>query len=930
MAVIYIDSLIGSDVTGIGSASNPLATIARGVSMAVPGDIIVIQGTNGHTHSEPDTVNINNKFNIKIQTEPMLHVAIKPLATSTHATFLISDSDSISISGLKFLNAPASTDHANAVRVQNSVNIKILGNEIDSSWYCHDVPATELFKCDNSSVELTGNFCDGAINSYPSVLHPDSFFSFISVSGNGDYLIKNNAVRNIHANSGYAYGIKIYADTGKVKIDDFAAENFVPEHVDYIYKMLGIYAECDNSAMTYEISNCVLNNLGYGLYFSHIIAAANSFVRKLIITNCKYAAIFLDNKSAVYDLRHVTIANCENGIYAKNESAISVANSILFKCSIALRADISAYIKVYYSVYYNCTQAKFTSLKSIVDTSQFVRNIDPKFVNEAKNNFNLTDYSPCVDTGKKFEGESYLGNGPDMGFYEKTALISDDELPSLLHKATRLTETVPLTEIDILGMVARGIETSDGRIMASREGSAVKDLAVKPLDLIISPYHTELELIRERLAFSRIEQLSEQDADLLASNVFVKRDYGTNATGIIRIYFSEPTDAILYSEHEFKTNNNLKFYTRATIAITKDEMALNYENGTYYFDCIIDAELPSLDYNLPANSVNVSTMPMPPGMLSFTNPYEITGGYPSESNEALKSKAEYSIAVRDLVTKKGARATLPELFPFIADMRTIGYRDPEMQRDYIAIINDNIGGKSDIYIKTRQPIQDSKIIYPDGKYYEITDASFSGYVPILKITSIELLEPVSEAETGIFLTPAAQYKIISRDALHRFSIKEHIAIEFADAIIQDYMPNTPFKINFIWVPEMKALQSVVTGDDERVVVADILVRAYEPAYVSFALNYLAEAEIPNMAEALKGYVRGVANAQELQESDLVAAAYLLGAQKVFQPLEIHVEHHDVNGNINLISSPDGITLPRIATFWDGEITVNYLGSEPDA
>jgi len=321
---------------------------------------------------------------------------------------------------------------------------------------------------------------------------------------------------------------------------------------------------------------------------------------------------------------------------------------------------------------------------------------------------------------------------------------------------------------------------------------------------------------------------------------------------------------------------------------------------------------------------------MPVGMLSFTNPYEITGGYPSESNEALKSKAQYSIAVRDLVTKKGARATLPELFPFISDMRTIGYRDPEMQRDYIALINDNIGGKSDIYIKTRQPIQDSKIIYPDGKYYEITDASFSGYVPILKITSIELLEPVSEAETGIFLTPAAQYKIISRDALYRFSIKEHIAIEFADTIVQDYMPNTPFKINFIWVPEMKALQSIITGDDERVVVADILARAYEPAYVSFALNYLAENEIPNMAEALKGFVRGVANSQELQESDLVAAAYLLGAQKVFQPLEIFVEHHTVDGNINLISSPDGIILPRIATFWDGEITANYLGSESDA
>jgi len=928
MAVIYIDSLTGSDTLGGGSAGSPFASIAHGVSIALPGDVIVVLGTNGHTHEEPDTVYVHNKFNIKIQTEPMRHVTVRPVSTSKQATFMIEGSDGINISGLKFLSArPPETNHAHAVLVKNSVNIKILGNEISEDWECHDVPATELFKCDNSSVELTGNFCNYVENSFPSVNNPNNFFSFISVSGNGDYLIRNNAIKNVHSNSGFSYGIKVYADTGKFKIDDFEANDFIPEHTDYHDKMIGIYIEGDNSAAVYEISNCILNKLGYGIYFKHMLVSLTSIVRRLLITNCVFSAICLDDESVVYDIRHATIAKCYEGVYTKNKSAASITNSIIYNCDIGLRADLESYLRALYSVHYFCTQPRFTSTKSIIDASQFVRNIDPKFVNESQENYNLTDYSPCVDTGSYYASESYLGNGPDIGFYEKTALVTEDELPSLLARATRLTERVPLTEIDIIGMVARGIETSDGRIMASREGSAVKDLAVKPLDLIITPYHTELELIRDRLAFSRLENLSEQDADLLASNVFVERDYGTYASGIVRIFFSEPRDAILYSEHEFKTQYGLKFYTRATVAITKDEMALNYDNGAYYFDTVVDAEVPSLEYNLPAGSITISTMPMPPGMLSFTNPYELAGGYPSETNYELKEKAQFSISVRDIVTKKGARATLPELFPFISDMRTIGYRDPEMERDFIALINDNIGGKSDIYIKTRLPVEDSKIIYPDSKFFEITDATFSGYVPILKITSIEMLEPVSEAETGIFLNPATQFKIVSRDKLHRFSVKEHIAIEFSDTVVADYMPNTPFKINFIWIPEMKALQSVILGDDERVIVADILARAFEPAYVSFSINYLAEAEIPSMAEALGGFIRGLRSGSELQESDLVAMAYSLGAQKVLQPMELQVEHHTREGKVNYIMSPDGVFLPRIATFWDGEITANYLGKE---
>lgn len=933
MAIINVNSETGSDVLGTGSSLSPFKTINRAVVQATPGDVVLVHGEDGHIHTEPDSVEIVDKLNIKIQTTPLARISIRPEAVSKAATFVISQSDDITISGFVFesalvnaANGNLADTHKHAILIQNSSDVKINGTEISQNWQCHNVAATELYKCINSYVSLTGNFCNYISNSYPA-LNSNNFLSFISLAGNGSYKLKNNAVKNVHSNSSYAYGIKIYPDCGEFEIDDFEAAEFTDEHVDYHDKMIGIYVSFDNSPPNFSIRNATLKGLGYGLYFDNATRASKIEIKKLLITHCKFAGIMLDNSSVIHSTRGITIAKCHQGIYAKKDSSAVIHNTIIYGCQEGMRSEESAVISLKHCVYFKNATSRVQNNKGLIDLSQFTRNIDPRFVNAANENYALTDYSPCVDTGYLFQDDDYLGSGPDIGYLEKSSLITEDDLPALLARATRLTESVPLTDMDTIGMISKGIETSDGNVLASREGSAIKDLAVKPLDLLLKPYLTELELVRSRLSFENISELSEEDADLLASNMFVYRNTGNRASGIIRIYFSEPTDSIIYAEHEFKTKSNLKFYNRATVAVTKDEMALNYDNGAYYFDILADSAEADPSYNVPAYVVSVSTMPMPPGTLSFTNPFEFSGGNSAESNYALREKTRHSITVRDLVTKKGIQGTLPEMFPAISGMRTIGYRDPEMERDYVASIVDHIGGKSDIYIKTHEPVKDSKIIYPKSKRFEINNATFSGYVPILSIDSIEILEPISEAETGIYLTRFTDYKISVLDSWVRFSAKEKLEIEFADEIVSDYFPNTPLKINFTWVPEIKAIQAVVDGDSERVVCADLLVKAFEPTFVSFAISYLAEEEIVGLEGAMRGFVRGLPAGSELQVSDLISLAYMLGANKVFQPMELESERHARDGELITENSPDGITIPRISCFWDGDISTHYMGQE---
>lgn len=932
MAVLYVNNVSGSDSFGTGSSSSPYATINHCLLSASPGTTIIIQD-GGAIHEEPETIVIDSKLDIKIQSDPLKSVVLRVTQIHHGASIYINASDKITISGITFLHSPpppppnTPSTQAHAIKVNNSTNILITGNRISEDWECHDVPSTELFYCDNSDVTLIGNFCTYIENSYPSVVNTTNFFSFISVSGNGRYIIRNNAISNVHSNSGYSYGIKVYPNTREIFVDDFSAKNFIPAHVDYKDKMIGIYLESDTSPVAGEIKNIQLDELGYGIQANNFTLENNFVVKKALITNCLFAGIYLTNQSALYNIRHLTIVNCGNALQLSQNSVMYCYNSIFFKNHTAFRSETSSLLKIHYSVHFQNTIVDSQAVNGLIDRSHFVRFIDPKFVNEDNFDYRLTDYSPCVDTGKYFDGDLYLGNGPDLGFYEKSALTTEEELPSLLSKTARQGEIVPLTEIDILGMVTKGVETSDGRILASREGSAIRDVAIKPLDLILRPYLTDLEIIRERLSFDKLENLSEEDADLLAANVFVKRNKGAVASGVLRIYFSEPTDAIIYAEHEFKTNTGLKFYCRNTTAITAQEMSLNYDKGTYYMDIIIDAEIPSADYNLPPNSVTISTMPMPPGTLSFTNPYPIENGVNSETNAQLKEKAQYSITVRDIVTKKGARAILPELSSIITDLRVIGYRDAEMERDYIQMINDHIGGKADFYIKTRSLVEESKIIYPDSSEFIINDGTFSGYVPILKITKIEILEPISEAETGIFLVPNSQYTVESVNSWYRFSPKEELKLVFSQSVVDNYMPNTPFKIYFKWIPEMKTIQSIVESDKERVVVADLLVRAMEPTFISFTMAYKAPQEIPELSAALTGFIEGLKSGSELQQSDLIAIAYQAGVQKVLQPMEIQAEHHKRNGEVIYMTSPDGITIPRISTYWADNIQTEYFGPE---
>jgi len=232
-------------------------------------------------------------------------------------------------------------------------------------------------------------------------------------------------------------------------------------------------------------------------------------------------------------------------------------------------------------------------------------------------------------------------------------------------------------------------------------------------------------------------------------------------------------------------------------------------------------------------------------------------------------------------------------------------------------------------VKPRSLTEDFKDVTPVAKLLTINDSTFSGFVPLIRVTKIEILEfSTSELSmpTGIFLEEGVHYKLKTYDTLYRYSVYEQLAIEFSDYVVDNYMSTTPMRVYFDWIPEMKTIQAEMTGERERVVVADMMVRAFDPVFVSFTLVYYADSEIDGFEDILRAYIDALRNTSELQESDLVSLAYSFGATKVVQPMELAAEYHYKDGRVVTETSLDSIVIVRTSSFWAGDITVDYKGS----
>lgn len=938
MITFYIDTRVGDDTHGDGSAARPFKTLTHTLPLLEPGNEIAINdaliGNNDDfIHNEPTTVeliglrDINIRF-LKGLGKSSTSVVWKPSTVNSRcASLYMENCSGIKIDGAVFMSTSPLVTHTSAVKIVNCRDITVSNCRIHSGWTVDNSCniGGELFSASNSTVIFTHCGFNQLNNSYTDHL------DLIGVDGSGEYGLYSIYAKNLTSNNGMFRAVHVGPETRKVTIDGLLAYNLQSDLIDHA---IGLDIESDESQVEFLLNAGQFSKVDIGVRVSNI---PNGKVSKRI----KHCTFYKTSKAVVADDSFLEVYSCAihstptftheyppghvltfntYGVFAKNYSNVSVLNTILTGLNTALYAEEHSRITAEYLVWNNCLDLKSQVLNSEINAVQYVRRVDPKYVSidfSVYGQFSLSDESPCIDSGKRY-GDPFLGLAPDIGALERSRSLRIDDLPALVARSSRYIDKVPLTNIDIEGMIVQGLDTYDPEVQAGREGSAIKDIAVKPLTGLLSPYTTELEYIRDGLSFANIDRLSEDAADALASNLFVTRRTGDIASGIVRLYFEAPKATVIPAETEFN-GTNLKFYSRQEVTVSAEEMSLNYDNGMYYIDTIAEAQIQGTQYNIPARSITSATTPLPEGVVAILNPYPFVGGENKETNLALKERTATAITVRDLVTKKGIIYVLPDVYKFITEVCPIGFRDPEMLRD--EILGYHIGGKVDIYIKTAVLAEDSKVIAVAPRVIKLNSAEF-GNVPIIQVTRLELLDPLTEDSLEIDI-PLNKWTLLVNNPATRFSVLEDNQIE----LHPDYIGAT-IRIHYKWVPEIEALQDWVEESDNRVVCADLLVKHFTPCFIDFSIAYYAPQEYPEMATMIKLLVERVKSTKPLQESDIIDLCYELGVTYIVTPFTMRAEYHPVTGIVEVWESDTEISINRTGHLIPNNITCRYLGVDP--
>jgi hypothetical protein len=218
-----------------------------------------------------------------------------------------------------------------------------------------------------------------------------------------------------------------------------------------------------------------------------------------------------------------------------------------------------------------------------------------------------------------------------------------------------------------------------------REGSAYRDMLIKPASLLIQPFRDQLQIVKRNVSISNFALMLDDEFDALVANVFVDRRIGDFATGTVRLFFNTPTDTLIGTDVNVFTEDGRVYRPIEPVAFTGSQMSQNIDGIFFYVDIQVQAVERGSDQDADTNEVNfISGGPLE--VVQVTNQTPISAGADRETNTRLFARSRDSISVRDLVTERAINAVVPENFNAIREVLAFGFGDDEMERDLSRVI----------------------------------------------------------------------------------------------------------------------------------------------------------------------------------------------------------------------------------------------------
>lgn len=217
-------------------------------------------------------------------------------------------------------------------------------------------------------------------------------------------------------------------------------------------------------------------------------------------------------------------------------------------------------------------------------------------------------------------------------------------------------------------------------------GDAVSDILISAAEVFLSGYRQQLALLRNAQSISKIDLLSDADADALAANWLVSRALGATASGVVTVVVDRPSAISLDPiTTKFATAAGVQFAPVASRVITAEQLQSGRVGvDRFAFDVEVAAIVDGVGGNIVAGEIR--TAAGIGNVVSVTNKAAFVGGVTGDTTRGLLStKLPRAISERSLVTARGIVARLATSYQNIAAIQVIGLDDPEMTRDAVAV-----------------------------------------------------------------------------------------------------------------------------------------------------------------------------------------------------------------------------------------------------
>lgn len=394
------------------------------------------------------------------------------------------------------------------------------------------------------------------------------------------------------------------------------------------------------------------------------------------------------------------------------------------------------------------------------------------------------------------------------------------------------------------------LSTTSPNVM-TKAGSVIRELVIRPLAYIFSWATANLEDTREKssIAYLKTSQATDNPlADAVASNYFVTRKHGEVSKGIITVTLNTPT--IRIPGGASFTVGDTQVRTAQQFIITNGDMT-NVVPGVEYVKSVPFGN-DSYVANIPVVASNPGKIEIPVGTpvtVNFANAAivnaeltsAITGGFDTETDASLISRAEYNTAESGIGTYYGLRKKFNKAPVTVYSLFPVAGEDAPLFRARYNNVGVNPGGFVDCYVKTaNQPTTDvvdftctkSGSVYT-GTLYSDASAGFFGVSNLMTASgsidtfSVEFLS----ADTGNSAEGA------------RLSTQQKAIITFNASDVAVSGASIEVRASVTYMPNILDLQNFIDSDVERFIGQDIQVKAAIPVLTSIACGVTANHEL---------------------------------------------------------------------------------------